>query len=336
MDHITRKDHGVPSGGQLDQHLARRMPRCVLYLQPVQKTRPVLHELGLTCFNHGHHAVGDHIRILRQIGQPGTSSAPMIEFTLTKDIARVWKSRHPAAILPPRIPTNMIDMKMGADHQIDLLRLHTMGRQIVEIGEVQHMKPLKQRQSATLAPNVVDGFDLRAVCLPVLNALATEFQLTAFLSVYEETGAVCLERVHDMKGLEVRWWSVGGALPLNCGGAPKLLLAYQAQTEIDRAVAGPLPSLTARSITDEHRLREELTKIRARGWELAIDDVVVGLSAVAVPVLGRDNKPICAISLAGLTPQMQDRGKPLHLKPLIAAASTIAARLSGAEGGSQI
>jgi IclR family KDG regulon transcriptional repressor len=192
------------------------------------------------------------------------------------------------------------------------------------------------RVIATLAPNVIDGFDLRAVCVPVLNALATEFQLTAFLSVYEETGAVCLERVHDMKGLEVRWWSVGGALPLNCGGAPKLLLAYQAQTEIDRAVAGPLPSLTARSITDEHRLREELTKIRERGWELAIDDVVVGLSALAVPVLGRDNKPICAISLAGLTPQMQDRGKPLHLKPLIAAASTIAARLSGAEGGGQI
>jgi len=183
-----------------------------------------------------------------------------------------------------------------------------------------------------LAPNVVESFDLRAVCLPVLNTLAAEFQLTAFLSVYEETGAVCLERVHDMKGLEVRWWSVGGALPLNCGGAPKLLLAYQDQAEIDRTVTGPLPSLTARSITDEKKLRQQLAEIRARGWEFAVDDVVAGLSALAAPVLSRDQKVICAISLAGLTPQMQERGKPVHLKPLLAAAASIAARLSGAEG----
>ena len=57
-----------------------------------------------------------------------------------------------------------------------------------------------------LAPNVTEGFDIRSVALPVLNALASEFQLTAFLSVYEETGAVCLERVHDIRG----WRSVGG------------------------------------------------------------------------------------------------------------------------------
>jgi len=184
----------------------------------------------------------------------------------------------------------------------------------------------------SLAANVAEGFDLRAVCLPVLNALASEFQLTAFLSVYEETGAVCLERVHDMKGLEVRWWSVGGALPLNCGGAPKLLLAYQDPTEIDRAVAGPLPSLTGRSITDERKLRARLAEIRERGWEFAIDDVVAGLSALAAPVLDREGRAICAISLAGLTPQMQERGRPAHLKPLLAAAAAIAARLSGAEG----
>ena len=127
--------------------------------------------------------------------------------------------------------------------------------------------------------------------------------------------------------MEVRWWSVGGALPLNCGGAPKLLLAYQPQAEIDRAVTGPLPSLTARSITDEHALRRQLAEIRARGWEFAIDDVVVGLSALAVPVLNRDGQPICAISLAGLTPQMEAGGEPVHLAPLLAAAASISAKL---------
>jgi hypothetical protein len=34
--------------------------------------------------------------------------------------------------------------------------------------------------------------------------------MTAFLSVFRDGAAICLDRFHDMRGLEVRWWSVGG------------------------------------------------------------------------------------------------------------------------------
>ena len=87
-----------------------------------------------------------------------------------------------------------------------------------------------------LAANVADDYDLRAVAQPVLTELASALHVTAFLSIYDEGDVICLDRIHDMKGIEVHWWAIGGTLPYNCGGAPKLLLSYQPKEEIERVL----------------------------------------------------------------------------------------------------
>lgn len=172
-----------------------------------------------------------------------------------------------------------------------------------------------------------EDVDIRRIANPELTRLANLLSVTSFLSIYQNHGAVCLERMHDVKGMEVRWWSIGGQLPLNCGGAPKLLLAYQDEAEIESALAGDLVQLTPKSVTDRTELRTHFAQIRKRGWELAIDDVALGLTALAVPIFNRDGAVVAALSIAGLTPQMHQRGRPLHLEQLQTAARTIAEQL---------
>lgn len=184
------------------------------------------------------------------------------------------------------------------------------------------------RMIRVLATGIEMEFDLRALAVPVLSELAADLQITAFLSVYQDHQAVCLERVHDMKGMEVRWWSVGGTLPLNCGGAPKVLLAHQSTEEIVRALQQPLTRLTPSSPVNPRTLKSHLAKVKQRGWDLAIDDVVVGLTALAVPVFDTSGQLVCAISIAGLTPQMVDGGKPVYLARLRSAADNISSRLT--------
>jgi DNA-binding IclR family transcriptional regulator len=176
-----------------------------------------------------------------------------------------------------------------------------------------------------LAASVSAGSDLRSAALPLLAELCADLHMTAFLSVFEDDQAVCLERVHDMKGMEVRWWAVGGTLPLNVGGAPKVLLAWQNEAVIDRCLQRPLSALTPRSVTDPAALRRHLADVRRRGWDFAVDDVVVGLSALAVPVLDADGRLLCCVSISGLTPQMAERGRPIHLTRLQDVARRIAA-----------
>jgi len=174
-----------------------------------------------------------------------------------------------------------------------------------------------------LAANVEDSRDLRAIAQPILVQLANELGVTAFISVFQDDSAVCLDRVHDMRGIEVHWWAIGGTLPLNCGGAPKVFLAYQPDDVIKRILSGPLEKLNAKSITDPDVLRKQLLTIRKRGWECAIDDVAVGITALAVPVFDSEGQMLCCVSMAGLTPQMVERGKPVFLQRLQAAAEAV-------------
>jgi DNA-binding IclR family transcriptional regulator len=189
--------------------------------------------------------------------------------------------------------------------------------------------PVSQHYSLSLAvvelgASVPDAVDLRELARPVLTGLARDIGCTAFLSVYQNRSAVCLERLHDDRSITFRWWPVGGSMPLNCGAAPKLLLSFQSQREIDEVLASPLEALTEKSITDPAKLRKRLALIKRRGWEVSADDVMVGLTAIAVPVLDRSQRLMAAISTATLTSQTGPGPKRhRHLGLLIDAAQRL-------------
>ena len=61
-----------------------------------------------------------------------------------------------------------------------------------------------------LAASVDRDRDFKSVAVPFATALAAELHMTAFISVYDNGDVVCLDRIHDMKGIEVHWWAVGG------------------------------------------------------------------------------------------------------------------------------
>lgn len=174
-----------------------------------------------------------------------------------------------------------------------------------------------------LAASVAASGDFRSVAAPFASALAAELHMTAFISTYADGQVVCLDRIHDMKGIEVHWWAVGGSLPFNCGAAPKLLLAYQPAAEIARVLKRDFVALTPKSIMDRKTLSARLDAIREKGWELAVDDVTIGLSALAVPVRHPEGEVVGSLSLAGLTPQMVQRGRPVQLRQLQDAAAQI-------------
>lgn len=165
--------------------------------------------------------------------------------------------------------------------------------------------------------------DLRQLVASRLERLAADIGLTVFLSEYRDHSAICLDRYHDHKGMEVHFWAIGGVLQANAGGAPKLLLAWQTPAEIEYVLARPLTALTVKTSVDRRKLKTHLKLIRKRGWELAADDVVVGLCALAVPLLNVDGELRGCISVAGLTAQMVTQGEPVHLKYLHTVAEEL-------------
>lgn len=155
-----------------------------------------------------------------------------------------------------------------------------------------------------LSAGVSDTASLSTVLETSLISLAGETGKTVYLSVLSDDKALCLARYHGKYGVEVRWWSVGETMPLNCGAGPRILLAYLGAEKQESILSGDLTALTENSNVDRDKLKKELSLIRKRGWAVTQDDVALGLSALAMPIRNHSGELVAAVSLGGLTPQI--------------------------------
>ncbi len=167
-----------------------------------------------------------------------------------------------------------------------------------------------------LAAGLRPGEDLRQRAQPVLAGIAQATGATAFLGVTHDGAALCIGRVDGGEAIQIRAWSIGGRLPLHCGAGPRVLMAHRPEPELRRLLARPLEALTPFSPTEPASLAKALARIRDRGWELAVDDVVEGISGVGVPVRDRSGAVIAAISISGLHRHILDKDRPRHLAVL--------------------
>jgi DNA-binding IclR family transcriptional regulator len=142
--------------------------------------------------------------------------------------------------------------------------------------------------------------DLRAVALPILRRLSEETGETALLTVLTpgRDRGVCLERVETSQPLRLSV-QPGRQLPLHAGASQKALLAFMAERDVQRVVSEPLELLCRATITDPQGLRDELMRIRERGWASSYEETNLGVWGVAVPVLADRDAVTCAIGIAG-------------------------------------
>jgi IclR family acetate operon transcriptional repressor len=138
---------------------------------------------------------------------------------------------------------------------------------------------------------------------PSLDALSAESGETVNLAVPTAFGVEHLAQVDARHFLGTGQW-VDRRVDYHCTANGKVFLAYGA----GELPAGRLPRLTPHTITDRAQLDAQLEQVRADGFATAIDELEVGLSAMAAPVRGPTGDVIAALSLSGpsmrLTPTL--------------------------------
>ena len=88
----------------------------------------------------------------------------------------------------------------------------------------------------------------------------------------------------------------------------KTLLAGLTETEVRRRLEGvALQPMTEYTIADPDELVRELQRIRQNGYGEDREEYVVGCRCVAMPVHGRDGRPIAAMSVSVPTPRFTPR-----------------------------
>lgn len=92
---------------------------------------------------------------------------------------------------------------------------------------------------------------------------------------------------------------VGRRLEAHATGLGKVLLAGLPQNEVDRRFAGvALGRFTSNTIANLPALRQELERIRRRGYALDNEEYTVGVRCIAVPVHDHTGQVIAAMSVS--------------------------------------
>ena len=141
-------------------------------------------------------------------------------------------------------------------------------------------------------------------------------------------GVEHLAQIDSRHYLGTSHW-VGRRVPYHCSANGKVLLAFSAAG----AVAGELEARTSRTIVEPAQLAAELQRVRRDGFATAVDELELGLSAVAAPVLDESGRAIAALSVSGptlrLTPRRVAELRPIVIKQARALGELLGHRTEG-------
>ena len=149
-----------------------------------------------------------------------------------------------------------------------------------------------------LAGSVVAEVDLARASRPVLEELALRTGETVNLAILQGNQVVNIDQIAAPNVVvNVNW--VGKQTPLHATSNGKVLLAHLPEAERRRLLDGTLPRLTPRTITDIRTLEKQLRRVIEDGYAFTLEELEIGLNAVAAPVHAADGRVQAAVSVAG-------------------------------------
>jgi DNA-binding IclR family transcriptional regulator len=145
------------------------------------------------------------------------------------------------------------------------------------------------------------SLDLRSVARPIMADLVNRARETCYLCVADQGQCLYVDKVECSQPIRIIN-QVGQRNPLHCTGVGKALLSGMPDDAIDRLIeARGLKAHTRSTITERHRLRQEIEGIRRHGIAFDNEELNPGVKCVAAPIKNSSGSVVAAISLSGPT-----------------------------------
>ncbi|WP_245646131.1 IclR family transcriptional regulator [Nocardiopsis trehalosi] len=155
-----------------------------------------------------------------------------------------------------------------------------------------------------LAGTMAAGLDLTQQSRRVCEDLAAELGETVNVAIPSGDMVVNVDQVRGSSAVVSQNW-VGRQSPMHATSTGKVLMAHMRDAERRRLLAGPLERLTPATVTDPDALAAALAGVRERGYATAVEELEVGLNAVAAPIRGITGEVIAAVSASGPSYRME-------------------------------
>jgi DNA-binding IclR family transcriptional regulator len=161
--------------------------------------------------------------------------------------------------------------------------------------------------------------DLRNESQPVLIELAEISGETIHLAMPSGAEVVYISKVESRHA-----WGmlshIGTRLPMYCTALGKSILAFSDDALLQEVLADSLEPRTPHTITSIEALKEELEKVRSRGFAIDDEENEMGICCVGAPIIDYGRKSIAAISISGPRERM-DRDRCFQFGSLVRDAA---------------
>lgn len=167
--------------------------------------------------------------------------------------------------------------------------------------------------------------DLVQESRPVTADLARRVGETVNITVLSGTEALYLDQVSGPSAIAMHNW-VGQRIPLHATSNGKVLLAFGSPVLLGELVF-PLRRFTDHTVADREGLLADLEEVRRLGYAVAVDELEVGLTAVAAPINSATGSVVASVSASGPTFRIPADRLPAVARQVVAAAAEISHRL---------
>ena len=149
-----------------------------------------------------------------------------------------------------------------------------------------------------IANKVSGKFSYQVKVREVLNKISSEIGEVVYFGIPNGDRVMYIEGAFPKQSLATKPVT-GMTAPLVCTGIGKALLSQYSEDDLSQIINKPLVQYTDNTITDPNLLREEIKRIRMRGYSIDNMEHEFGVKCVAVPVLDAERHLIGALSITG-------------------------------------
>lgn len=134
---------------------------------------------------------------------------------------------------------------------------------------------------------------------PLMEDLVESLRQSCSAAVLDGDEIVYVLRVPAHKIMSINL-GVGSRLPAYCTSMGRVLLSGLPPEQLrTRLQSMELKAHTPHTITDIEQLIERIDQARQQGWAMIEEELEMGLSSVAAPVLDRNGRVVAAVNISG-------------------------------------
>lgn len=225
----------------------------------------------------------------------------------------------------PTLTTNEIAMRSGLNRGT----AYRFCRTLLALGYLDEVAPSTFRPGlkvVSLAQAALGSREIVDLAMPFLQNLRDQTDETVNMGMLDGTDIVYMARLlnSDLVILRV---AVGSRLPAYASSLGRAILAFLPPTEASEILArSKIKEWTANTITESTALTQELSKIREQGYAFNNQGIALGVSGIAAPILGKNDRPIAAVNLSIARPLTQKQVNGDLAPAVMRTAQEISAR----------